>query len=232
MKRSCRRRHHSSQRSPRRHTKSPQTHARQQYSKKVRKLRHGHGTHKRQPRGEVPQAPSRRSKSKQQIQHEQSYLLLVGVHHGLRHSLPLVVAGPGPDGVHVAPVRFPLRVLLRISVDLGADRTEKSGRTENISHLWYFLSRSSFTASLRPSSPKPPFVDSRVGSSTTPNRAHGPQKRWARHRPRANHAPPIAPLRTSEVLVRSILAPVLLASPSMFSVPWVLVLIVLIGLYW
>lgn len=38
--------------------------------------------------------------------------------------------------------------------------------------------------------------------------------------------------RTSDVLVRSILAPVLLARPSMLRVPWVLVLMVLIGLYW
>lgn len=36
---------------------------------------------------------------------------------------------------------------------------------------------------------------------------------------------------TSEVLVSSILAPVRLASPSMFRVPCVLVLIVLMGLY-
>lgn len=38
--------------------------------------------------------------------------------------------------------------------------------------------------------------------------------------------------RTSEVLVRSILAPVRFASPSILSVPWVLVLMVLMGLYW
>lgn len=46
------------------------------------------------------------------------YLLLVGIHHGLRDPLPLVVAGAGPDWVDVAPVSLTLRVFLRVSVDL------------------------------------------------------------------------------------------------------------------
>ena len=44
--------------------------------------------------------------------------LVVGVGQGLRHPLALVVAGPGADGVHVAPVGLGLRVNLGISVNL------------------------------------------------------------------------------------------------------------------
>ena len=45
-------------------------------------------------------------------------LLVVGVGQGLRHPLALIVAGPGADGVHVAPVGLGLRVNLGISVNL------------------------------------------------------------------------------------------------------------------
>jgi len=45
-------------------------------------------------------------------------LLLVRIHHRLGDALPLVVAGPRPDGVHVAPVVLFLRVHLGVPVDL------------------------------------------------------------------------------------------------------------------
>ena len=44
--------------------------------------------------------------------------LVVGVGQGLRHPLALVVAGAGPDGVDIAPVRLGLRVHLRVPVHL------------------------------------------------------------------------------------------------------------------
>ena len=47
-----------------------------------------------------------------------SGLLIVGVGQGLRHPLALIVAGPGADWVHVAPVGLGLRVNLGISVNL------------------------------------------------------------------------------------------------------------------
>jgi hypothetical protein len=45
-------------------------------------------------------------------------LVLVGIHHGLGDALALVIACPGPDGVHVAPVRLGLRVHLGVTVYL------------------------------------------------------------------------------------------------------------------
>lgn len=47
-----------------------------------------------------------------------AHLLAVGVHHGFRYSLPLVVASAWPNGIHVAPVGLSLRVLLGIAVHL------------------------------------------------------------------------------------------------------------------
>ncbi len=46
-------------------------------------------------------------------------LLGIGEPQRLRHPLALVIAGPGPDGVHVAPVALWLRVDLGISVHFG-----------------------------------------------------------------------------------------------------------------
>ena len=53
-------------------------------------------------------------------------LALVGVHHGLRHALALVIARTRPDGVHVSPVRLLLRVHLGVAVHLGCARQQHS----------------------------------------------------------------------------------------------------------
>ena len=40
-------------------------------------------------------------------------------HQGFGEPLALVIAGPGPDRIDVAPVRFALRVFLGVAVDLA-----------------------------------------------------------------------------------------------------------------
>ena len=45
-------------------------------------------------------------------------LLVVGIGQGLRHPLALVIAGPGSDGVNIAPVGLRLWMNLRISINL------------------------------------------------------------------------------------------------------------------
>lgn len=54
-------------------------------------------------------------------------LLRVGVGQCLGHTLTLVVAGPGADGIDVAPVGLRLRVDLGVAVDLGGRGDQDAG---------------------------------------------------------------------------------------------------------
>src|ERR1700732_1929532 len=48
-------------------------------------------------------------------------VLPVIIHHqGFGDSLALVVTGTNPDGIHVAPILFRLRMHLRVAVDFGS----------------------------------------------------------------------------------------------------------------
>mmetsp|Transcript_14859 Transcript_14859/g.34940 ORF Transcript_14859/g.34940 Transcript_14859/m.34940 type:complete len:359 (-) Transcript_14859:274-1350(-) len=59
--------------------------------------------------------------------HVHPVLLLISVHHGLSHALPLVVARARPNGVHVTPVGLGLGVDLGVAVDLGGGGEEDAG---------------------------------------------------------------------------------------------------------
>lgn len=59
-------------------------------------------------------------------------LRLVRVHHGLGHTLALVIAGPRADGVHVAPVRLGLGVHRGVAVHLSNRKKWNPGMFVNL----------------------------------------------------------------------------------------------------